>query len=774
MHSEFLFVLHSTLFVISCSFLFHPTTIVAQKLLLKQQAKRFFVIQRVIERRTSSSSNTHMPVKISKSIAGPSSKPAGTTSKPPGGHAKKSVKIKVKKVTTNAPKKAKGKKKPMKPRQRILGVVENFVVVWLDSHISPTNRDCRNSITGLHHIVNSISTYTEVDECLTFLQQIQDEKVFLIVSGSLGEQIVPIVQNFHQLNFVYVFCSNRAKHELWASQYSNIRGIFTEIQPLCETLQHDIRQCENNLMPITVLSRSECSARALNSLEPSFMYSKLLQEILIDFEQDKEAKTDFIKFCVTQYADNRKELVIIDEFRRNYTPSMAIQWYTRECFTYNMLNKALRTQDIEIILRMGFLVRDLHQQIAKLHVNAEKHCRPFTVYRGQAMTNHEFNRLISCRGGLLSFNNFLSTTTDSRIALKFAHHSSRTPNTACIFFQMEIDPTISSTPFTSVRDVGCFRDREKEILFSMHTVFRIEGFERLEDGIHKVLLKLTDDNDEQLCALTNHMRNETSGSTGWHRLGALMIVMGQFDKADEFYTTALATTPHDNWEELVHIHRQLGRANDEKGDSETALDHYQEALDIQLTHLPSDDYSFAMTYSGIGSVLYSRHDLETASEYFQHALEITRKNSEPDPLEVATIHNHIGQVLDEQGKYIEALHSYQQSLEIRKRNLPSGHPSLAATFNNIGLLYQSMNDHTRAFDYLKETLEIEQKSLPPNHPSLAVTHHNTSQVLERLCRYQEAVDHQMRAVEILRATHGPVHPDVQREEDDLERIRAKL
>ncbi|CAF4434233.1 unnamed protein product, partial [Adineta steineri] len=47
-----------------------------------------------------------------------------------------------------------------------------------------------------------------------------------------------------------------------------------------------------------------------------------------------------------------------------------------------MLNKALRTQDIEIIIKMGFFIRDLHQQIELLH-SATKNQGSLTVYRGQ-------------------------------------------------------------------------------------------------------------------------------------------------------------------------------------------------------------------------------------------------------------------------------------------------------------------------------------------------------------------------------------------------------
>jgi hypothetical protein len=33
-----------------------------------------------------------------------------------------------------------------------------------------------------------------------------------------------------------------------------------------------------------------------------------------------------------------------------------------------MLNRALRTMEVEVIIKMGFFVRDLHKHIAELHL----------------------------------------------------------------------------------------------------------------------------------------------------------------------------------------------------------------------------------------------------------------------------------------------------------------------------------------------------------------------------------------------------------------------
>src|SRR4051812_9347753 len=95
------------------------------------------------------------------------------------------------------------------------------------------------------------------------------------------------------------------------------------------------------------------------------------------------------------------------------------------------------------------------------------------------------------------------------------------------------DPLISAAPFANVETVGYYPG-EKEILFSMHSVFRIDQVKQIEnnDRLWQVDLTLASDHDPQLHALTECMQEEVKDSTGWHRFGKLMIKLGQSNKAE--------------------------------------------------------------------------------------------------------------------------------------------------------------------------------------------------------------------------------------------------
>ena len=63
--------------------------------------------------------------------------------------------------------------------------------------------------------------------------------------------------------------------------------------------------------------------------------------------------------------------------------------------------------------------------------------------------------------------------------------------------------------------------QEDEVLFSMHSVFRIRDIKSMDgnDRLYQVDLTLTSDDDKDLRALTDRFEEEMEESTGWDRLG---------------------------------------------------------------------------------------------------------------------------------------------------------------------------------------------------------------------------------------------------------------
>jgi hypothetical protein len=175
-------------------------------------------------------------------------------------------------------------------------------------------------------------------------------------------------------------------------------------------------------------------------------------------------KKELVYLCRSLYTGNNMQMKVIDEFEENYDHSSCIWWYTRDCFLYWMLNKALRTQDTEMMMKMGFFLQDLHNQIKQLYLKSTNHdC--LTAFRGQGVSQEEFDKIKRNKGGLLLFNNFLSTSVDQNVGYLYADSARQNSEFVGIIFQIRIDRSVSSTPFASVQEFSYFNQAEKRDSF---------------------------------------------------------------------------------------------------------------------------------------------------------------------------------------------------------------------------------------------------------------------------------------------------------------------
>ncbi|CAF3287348.1 unnamed protein product [Rotaria sp. Silwood2] len=603
---------------------------------------------------------------------------------------------------------------------------QNFLVIWVDADFDASKDDYKKSMKHLQHVAATVAVFTDRDESIDFLTDTENEKVSMIVSGVLGQHIIPEIQECPQLTSIYVLCDNQSTHEKWVKTISKVKGVYTQIEPICDALQIDRRNYDQDMISIS-----------FNRIDPLFMYTQLLKEALLDIEDD-DAKSikEFSEYCCLQDSASLKTIEMIEREYRNHT---SIWWYTGPYFIYSMLNRGLRQMDVDIILKMGFFIRHLHNHITQLHQEQQGSMpTKFQVFRGQGLPVEDFEKIKKTKGGLMSFNNFLSTSRSREISFKrFARPATKNPSSVGILFVMNIDTTIcmkSSTPFAEVSKVGYYKDKEEEILFSTHTIFRIQRIERIPDEhtdrLWQVNLTLAGNQDDDFNKLTAHLREEISGETGWARLGSILITLGEPAKAEHLYHILLEKASTDKQRSAYNL--QLGSVYHRMGEYSKALSSYERSLEIQKIALPPNHPDLATSYNNIGNVYNNMGEYSKALSSYERSLEIKKIALPPNHPSLAASYNNIGAVYYSMGEYSKALSSYERSLEIRKIALPPNHPDLASTYNNIGNVYDNMGEYSKALSFLQKGLDIRQKSLPSNHPHTEQSKRNIEIVKKKM------------------------------------------
>ncbi|CAF1549679.1 unnamed protein product [Adineta ricciae] len=680
--------------------------------------------------------------------------------------------------------------------------MQDVVVIWLDNQIDHNNPDCQLTIAQLEHITDNISTFTDNDECVEYILNCNDHQVYLIVSGALGQYLVRCIHDIPLLHSIFIFCQNKSYHEQWARHWNKIKDVFTDITSLCQAIQNTFPQDEPTITPISFVP----SGKRLDLLNPSFMYTQLFKEILLTIEFEDKHIEEFVRHHPGLITLDGTHSNDVKQSVRDYRAKEPIWWYTRGNSMHSMLNNALRIMDVDVLVRLGFFVTDLHRNIEQLHkeqfVNTPWSSRVFTVYRGQGLFHTDFGELKNTIGGLMSFNSFFSTSMQRDVSLSYAKSNADDPKLVGILFTIEVDSSRSTTPFASIGNYGSFL-QENEVLFSMHTVFRIHHIKVISTDrpLYEVNISLTLDSDEELRTLTDHIRRETRlDGRGWTRLGQLLIQLGQHDKTENIYDILLNQTSDDSDEGLIyyqlgHIrynqglfqeattfyakslvpleksvpanypniaasYNSIGSVYVSIGDYRKALEYYEEALSIEQQSLPANHPSIATSYNNIGSVYVSMGDYRKALEYYEKALSIEQESLPANHPSIATSYNNIGSAYDSMGDYRKALEYYEKALSIRQQSLPANHPDLATSYNNIGSAYYRMSDYRKALEYYEKALSIRQQSLPANHPSIATSYNNIGFAYDSMGDYRKALEYYEKALSIQQQSLPANHPSI--------------
>ena len=506
-----------------------------------------------------------------------------------------------------------------------------FLVVSLHSNESKPDEDYHKQLLELKSEIGSLETFYDPQCCFDFLDQIKDKRILLIVSDTLGQHFLPVVHENPQVELIFVLCINRSCDSNWTKDLSKLEGVFTRTSLICERVRRAVRKYGAHVEPISTVPFVNSSEDLVHNDNESFMYTQLLKEVLINMNYGRDAITELAKYCYDQCRGhiNSAELNVIRDLPSTYEDHSPIWWYTRDCFIYYILNRALRSHDFVALIKMGVFMRDLHEQITELHSISDIN-ESFIVYRGQGMLDDEFKNLHEHKLGLLCFNSFLSTSREQQVSLNFARQARDDDGMLGILFCMTIDVKIRTVPYATVGSLGYYEHEEEEIIFSMHTVFRVCAIEQIDNRLWRIDLELVEDNDRQLQIMTNKIRYDIRGTTEKHRLGNLMIHLRQYDNAEKLYRMLLDSTTSYDHVEIAQLCSRLAYIMECKGDNRNAIVFYERTLEMDKRLYANADLRLAGTYHSIGILKTNIKDYLGALDYFQIAVEIGERSPEPN------------------------------------------------------------------------------------------------------------------------------------------------
>ena len=640
-------------------------------------------------------------------------------------------------------------------------IIEDFFIVCFTSNNALPTTDLDYFVDQLKKVTSSIECFKDANQCVDFLTDVADKRILIIMYACPEEGLVSLFGDIPQVCSVYMFETSVTPNRLLQDKVKKFRGVHHDVEEICQSIQTDIHRQWFDSTPLSIISAN--SPGDLNDLDSSFMYTQLLREVIVEMEYDaRKARGDFVTYCRQHLSPLDYSPAELDRFEESYAHHSPIWWYTKEPFIYSNLNRALRTQDTELIMKMGFYIQDVYHEAEQRKSQSQIDSK-MIVYRGQGLSDQDFEKLRRSKGALLSFNNFLSTSRDREVSMVFAEDVRDNINLVGILFELEIDPLVSSSTFLLLEDLSEFPE-EQEIFFLMHSVFRIVDLTEIDDRLWKVNLILTNENDQELNRITHFFRDEIRSEHGWDRMALLMERLGKLDKALEIHISTLERTIDDDQEALEFARARLmlitGGSHLTMGKYSSSISDVEEALEIMGRYLPANHFVFAQIYGLIGTAQSQIGDNALALSSLDKALEILQQSSSRPQSSEAFIYNSMGSVHYTMGNYQIALLHFEKTRDIQRSFLPRYHPDLIRSCNNIAVSHQWMGNYSKALEYYRETLITGQKSLPLDHPFWGIIYSNVGSIHLQMQDYPSSLEYLEKALHNRQKSYTTDHPDL--------------
>ncbi|CAF1039415.1 unnamed protein product [Adineta steineri] len=204
--------------------------------------------------------------------------------------------------------------------------LEIFSLIWLDANVDVT--DTRDTEVKLRSIINHIKKFQDIKQCQQYIEQTsQKDRLILIVSGRLGQEIIPYIHQLRQVKSIVV----------------DLDELVTQIRT-----HHTIQKKVEEPLSINIFTTNVGAGKSTIRVNGQFVFSQILIDCLLRLKSTEIDKNELINLCKNEYEGNYIELSNLREFEEDYSPNKVVWWYTKETFFYKTLNAALRTQNIHM------------------------------------------------------------------------------------------------------------------------------------------------------------------------------------------------------------------------------------------------------------------------------------------------------------------------------------------------------------------------------------------------------------------------------------------
>ncbi|CAF3851274.1 unnamed protein product, partial [Adineta steineri] len=614
-----------------------------------------------------------------------------------------------------------------------------FSLLWIDDNDREFTDDNYETQQLLRQYLPSIELESDISDAILFINRVKytDKILIIVVSGQKASLLFQYL-TYYDLNediaALYIFCNNPDTYQ--NLKHDRLYGIFNDPTLLVASIRTAmyVMLRESIKTSTNLLDQEQTWSRIIPAVTTAHIWYDLYLEILKILPTDEQAKEEMLEKSKEYYADDTVELLQIILFRYNYTTATAIEWYTDDTFVHKLVNKALRSENIELLSTFRFFIGDLSTAIKQEYINQQK--IPGTIasnsrtgsssviklFSGQVLPRMELERLEQNLGTVISINSFFSTSMKLNEARAFADRGVLNANMGKVLIEILLDTSLQDiTAYAQTNNRTQFL-REEEIVFDCGALFNVTSVEYDPFtniwNIEMIAVSKTSINEHPY--LTTIRETFIQSHSDIVTYG---IIMGHgFDKKDEAiqYFNRLLSNYWFHYEDIPDILQQRGILYEKNGESALAVRDYDEALELYRFRAPKNLPGMASLYSQIGIIQMTTSDYQTSLNSHQQAMDIYDQlyTKDHDHVDKARVNVNIGLTYLHAGNASEALKYLTYAQTTYKRLLPEKHLFAIELLGHLGTVHETTGNFILAMELFYQQLRQGEEILPLDHPQL--------------------------------------------------------
>ncbi|UJR08326.1 hypothetical protein I4U23_012597 [Adineta vaga] len=165
----------------------------------------------------------------------------------------------------------------------------------------------------------------------------------MIISHAAYQNIIALIHDIAVISSILIWCRDQKRDEEWTKQWYKIKDVTMDISSICNCLKQ-IAPYKPDGVPISFVPTNEDNMfdKSFCRLDPIFIYTQILKEILLTITFEQYQIKRFIDFCCSSFSDDDTRIATFKQIEENYHTRTPIWWYTSNSFLYQSLNHALR------------------------------------------------------------------------------------------------------------------------------------------------------------------------------------------------------------------------------------------------------------------------------------------------------------------------------------------------------------------------------------------------------------------------------------------------